>query len=644
MFVAGWVGMSLIVGIDLGTTNSLVAVVEAGIPYVMADTDGRRLTPSVVHFAADGTALVGEPARRVRALYPKSTFYSVKRFIGRRAREISASEREVDFPLEGDDAEPIRLMGPQRAFSPEEISAEVLRKLKSDAEASLGQPVERAVITVPAYFNDGQRQATLRAGELAGWKVERIINEPTAAALAYGLDRLREKSRIAVYDLGGGTFDLSILELNEGVFQVLSTNGNTRLGGDDFDGAIVGHLAREILAQHQLDVLADAGLRARLREAAEAAKIRLSTEMEAEILLPFLTPTVSYQRVLTRAELEDLTRAVVQRTRAHCMRALADAKIEASALDQVVLVGGQTRMPLVRQLVGEWFSCVEFEATSGSIRLGTEFHRPEGPMLNTSQNPDEAVALGAAIQGAILSGGISNMLLLDITPLSLGLETFGGLMNVIIPRNSTIPLKAGEVFTTAVDHQKAMMIHVLQGERERAKDNWSLGKFTIDFASAPRGVARVGVQYEIDANGVLHVLARDLQTMKETVVQLKSAVDVDDAEVQRMVEESVEHAWEDLNARRWIEAALRAKETILATRQGLADCGAELGEEQRAGVENALQRIEGMLAQAEQSPEGVGDPKLLKEAHGVLDQATQPLADIMMDKAAEAMLSRRGLI
>ncbi len=636
--------MSLIVGIDLGTTNSLVAVVEAGIPYVMADADGRRLTPSVVHFAADGSTLVGEPARRVRALYPKSTFYSVKRFMGRRAREISASEREVDYPLEGDGAETIRLLGPQRAFSPEEISAEVLRKLKADAEASMGQPVERAVITVPAYFNDGQRQATLRAGEMAGWKVERIINEPTAAALAYGLDRLREKSKIAVYDLGGGTFDLSILELNEGIFQVLSTNGNTRLGGDDFDAAIVGHLAGEILARHGLDVLADPALRARLREAAEAAKIRLSNEMEAEILLPFLTPSVSYQRVLTRAELENLTLAVVQRTRAHCLRALADAKLEPSALDQVVLVGGQTRMPLVRQMVGEWFCCVEFEATSGSIRLGTEFHRPEGPMLNTSQNPDEAVALGAAIQGAILSGGISNMLLLDITPLSLGLETFGGLMNVIIPRNSTIPLKAGEVFTTAVDHQKAMMIHVLQGERERAKDNWSLGKFTIDFASAAKGVARVGVQYEIDANGVLHVLARDLQTMKETVVQLKSAVDVADADVQRMVEESVEHAWEDLSARRWIEASLRAKETISATRQGLADCGAELGEDQRAGIESALQQIESMLAQAEQSTGGVGDPKLLKEAHTVLDQATQPLADLMMDKAAEAMLSKRGLI
>ena len=651
--------MSKIVGIDLGTTNSLVATVDAGIPLVIADAQGRRLTPSVVHFAsAEAAPIVGHEANRVRAVEPASTVYSIKRFIGRRGAEVAAEEKSVTYPINPGNAGAVTIPIHGKNFSPEEISAEVLKKLKRDAEEYFSEPVTRAVITVPAYFNDAQRNATKRAGELAGFTVERIVNEPTAAALAYGLDKLKEKSKIAVYDLGGGTFDLSILELNEGVFQVLSTNGNTRLGGDDLDRRLVDFLADKISEaggpklkmtndECQMDgatpfVIRHSSLLSRLREVAEAAKIKLSAETEAEIALPFLTPEFSFHYKLTRAELESLTRDIVLRTRSHCLRALADAKLEAKDLDQVILVGGQTRMPLVRKLVAEWFGCADFEETRGGIRLGTEYHQTAGPQLNTSQNPDEAVALGAAIQAEILSGGFKNVLLLDVTPLSLGLETFGGLMNVLIPRNSTIPVKAGELFTTAVDNQRSMLIHVLQGERERAKDNWSLGKFTIEFESAPRGVPRVGVQFEIDANGILHVLARDTRTGKEKIVEMKSAVDVDDAAVQQMVEESVEHAFDDLAVRRWIEAKLKAKETLAATRKAIADFGNEIETDYRQKIEAAALAVESALAT--ESLDGAGDLKKLQAAVAALDEATKPLADFLMDKAMEAMLRKRGLI
>jgi molecular chaperone DnaK len=648
--------MSKIVGIDLGTTNSLVATVDSGIPLVIADAQGRRLTPSVVHFpSADAAAMVGHEASRVRAVKPAETVYSIKRFIGRRGAEISGDEKSLTYPLDGAGAGPVTVPMHGRNFSPEEISAEVLKKLKRDAEAYFGEPVTRAVITVPAYFNDAQRHATKRAGELAGFTVERIVNEPTAAALAYGLDRLREKSKIAVYDLGGGTFDLSILELNEGVFQVLATNGNTRLGGDDLDQRLVEWLVERIQQAGGAPwVSAVAGDRSlpdhhaslvtlsRIREAAEAAKIKLSAEMEVEIALPFLTPEFSFHGRLTRGELEGLTRDLIARTRPHCLRALADAKVEPKDLDQVILVGGQTRMPLVRKFVAELFGCAEFEETRGGVRLGTDFHAAAGPQLNTSQNPDEAVALGAAIQAEILSGGFKHVLLLDVTPLSLGLETFGGLMNVIIPRNSTIPVKAGELFTTAVDQQRSMLIHVLQGERERARDNWSLGQFTLEFESAPRGVARVGVQFEIDADGILHVLARDTRTGREKIVAMKSAVDVDDSAVQKMVEESVEHAFDDLAARRWIETRLKAEETLTATRKALADSGGEVEAGCRAKIEAAASGLESALA-GENAP-GAGDLKKLQAAVAALDEATKPLADFLMDKAMEAMLRRRGLI
>jgi molecular chaperone DnaK len=644
--------VNTIVGIDLGTTNSLVATIDSGIPLVIADADGRRLTPSVVHFpAADSAPVVGQPANRVRVLKPAETVYSIKRFIGRRGADIAREEMLVTYPVTGEGAGPVTIPLHGRAWLPEEISAEVLKKLKRDAEAYFNGPINRAVITVPAYFNDAQRNATKKAGELAGFTVDRIVNEPTAAALAYGLQRLHEHAKIAVYDLGGGTFDLSILELNDGVFQVLATNGDTRLGGDDIDRRIVEFLIEKIqtsggpelksaIRNPQSAILS---MLSRIREAAEAAKISLSTETEVEIALPFLTPEFSFSYKLTRDELERLSRDVVERTRAHCLRSLADAKLEAKDLDQVILVGGQTRMPLVRRVVTEWFGCAEFEETRGDLRLGSEFHQRKGPELNTSQNPDEAVALGAAIQAEILSGGFTHMLLLDVTPLSLGIETFGGLMNVIIPRNTTIPVKAGELFTTAVDHQRDMLVHVLQGERERAADNWSLGRFTIDFEPALRGVPRVGVQFEIDANGILHVLARDTRTGRQKIVEMKSAVDVDDAAVQQMVEESVEHAFEDLATRRWIEAKLKAAELINATRKGLNDCTAELSVEYRQQLESALKTLEAALA--EEDPEsGMGDTKKLQAAIAALDEVTRPLADLLMDRAMEALLRKRGLV
>ncbi len=660
--------MSKIVGIDFGTTNSLVATVDSGIPFVIADAEGRRLTPSVVHWPAqDAEPIVGHAANRVRLVKPAETVYSVKLFIGRRGADLTEEEKRVTYPITGQGSGPVRIPIHGRDFLPEEISAAVLKKLKRDAEAALGETVTRAVITVPAYFNDAQRSATKRAGELAGFTVERILNEPTAAALAYGLDKLKEKSKIAVYDLGGGTFDLSILELSEGVFQVLSTNGNTRLGGDDLDRRILDFLVKKIGAGGGPDLSRsrrreeaermralenpppyvggydELAILSRIREAAEQAKIRLSAETETEIALPFLAPDFSFRYQLTRAELENLTRDLILRTRQHCLRALADAKLEAKDLDQIILVGGQTRMPLVRQLVGEWFGCADFEETRGGIRLGADYHPAAGPQLNTSQNPDEAVALGAAIQAEILSGGFRNVLLLDVTPLSLGLETFGGLFNVIIPRNSTIPVKAGEMFTTAVDHQRSMLIHVLQGERERAKDNWSLGKFTLEFEAAPRGVPRVGVQFEIDANGILHVLARDTRTGRERVVEMKSAVDVDDVAVQQMVEESVEHAFEDLAARRWVEAKLKANELITATRKGLASFTDELEVDYKAQLETAVREVEQTVA-GEDKETKIGDFKKLQVACAALDEVTKPLAELLMDKAMEAMLRKRGAI
>jgi molecular chaperone DnaK len=614
-----------IIGIDLGTTNSLVAIVESGIPLVLADGQGRRLTPSMVRVSAAGEPVVGWEAKRGRVAHPETTVTSIKRFMGRRGDEVDSIVAASAYAIRAEGSGPVAVPLHGRDWSPEELSAEILKALRTIAAEGMIDRPEAAVITVPAYFNDAQRNATRNAGELAGLRVERIINEPTAAALAYGLGSLKEQSKVAVYDFGGGTFDLSILELNEGVFQVLATCGNTRLGGDDIDRVLIEHLAEQIGQAGGPSAATDPAIWARLAEAAEEAKARLSTENEVAIALPFLAPEFSFEYTLTREQLERLAKPVVARTREYCLKALADAGLASSDLDQVILVGGQTRMPLVREFASGVFGC------GGG-----------GPELNTSQNPDEAIALGAAIQAGILSGDFSGMLLLDVTPLSLGIETFGGLMNVIIPRNTTIPVKRGEAFTTVADYQKEVLIHVLQGEREKAADNWSLGRFTLEFEPQPKGVAKVGVQFEIDADGILHVLARDIKTGNEKLVEMTSAVEVDDAEVQQMIEESVEHAFDDIEERRWIEAKLRAEQTAAATRKGLESLGGELADDQRGAIESALAAGELLLAKRGRDEEVTAAE--LKEANGNLDDATQPLAELMMDRVMAEMLEKRGVL
>jgi molecular chaperone DnaK len=571
---------------------------EAGFPILLADAEARRLTPSVVHFPVNGEPVVGAAAERMRALDPAATVYSVKRYMGRRVGEEPA---DTSYPISGAAGAPVGIAVGERTYAPEEISALVLGKLKHDAEAALGEEVTRAVITVPAYFNDAQRNATKRAGELAGFTVERIVNEPTAAALAYGLDKLSDRARIAVFDLGGGTFDISILELSAGVFQVLATSGNTRLGGDDIDAALTAHIAE------RAGVTAEDALQPRIREAAIAAKHRLSTEETAEISLPFALPGgASLALTLTRAELERLARPIVERTRTHCLRALTDAQLSAAELDQVILVGGQTRMPLVRQFVGELF----------------------GKEPNISQNPDEAVALGATIQAGILSGAVQQMVLLDVTPLSLGIETFGGLMNVIIPRNTTIPCKAGEMFTNAISGQRALLVHVLQGEREMARDNWTLGRFELEFEPAAKGQARLGVQFEVDANGILHVLARDTKTGQERIVQVSSAVDVSDEAVEKMLEDSLEHAFDDVNERVFTEAKLKAQTLLAQVRTALARAGHLLSGAEHADLAQRVGAVEVALA------EGAAPP--LKKALAALDDGTQRLAALLIEQATAA--------
>ncbi len=576
--------MSLIVGIDLGTTNSLIGAMDAGFPVLIADADGQRLTPSVVHFPQAAEPIIGRAAARMRAIDPEATVYSIKRFIGRRTGEVPA---DVSYALGGT---PLKMRVRDREFAPEEISALVLRKLRADAERALGCEVTRAVITVPAYFNDAQRSATKLAGELAGLTVERIVNEPTAAALAYGLDRLHDRAKIAVFDLGGGTFDISILELNAGVFHVLATNGNTRLGGDDIDSALIAECRLPIADWEKRDVIIE-------------AKHRLSTEDAVEIPLPFAAAGESLVYRLTRADLERIAEPIVTRTRSHCLRALADAKLKPDELDHVILVGGVTRMPLVRRFVASIF----------------------GREPNVSQNPDEAIALGATIQAGVLSGAVQNVVLLDVTPLSLGIETFGGLMNVIIPRNSTIPCKAGEMFTNAVPGQRSMLIRVLQGERELAKDNWELGQFELEFTPAPKGQARVGVQFEIDANGILHVLARDTATGREQRVEMRSAVDVADTAVEQMLDASLEHAFEDMSARQFAEAKLKADDLLAAVRTALPRLGDDLSPEERADIDRRIADVESAIA--------LKSAPALKKANEALDHETEHLAALLIEQA-----------
>jgi molecular chaperone DnaK len=592
--------MDSIVGIDLGTTNSLIGVMDSGFPILIADANGARLTPSVVHFPIDDAPLVGQAAGHMRTLRPAQTIYSIKRFIGLRGDELREDDADVSYAIERESGQPARVVANDHRYSPEEVSARILQKLKTDAELALGRSVSRAVITVPAYFNDAQRSATKRAGELAGFTVERIVNEPTAAALAYGLDKLHSRSKVAVYDLGGGTFDISVLELNHGIFEVLATNGNTRLGGDDIDSAIIAHLGAKGFPTDKPEAAA------RLREAVIEAKHRLSSVDSTAIEIPFLDGATNFSCVLSRDELERLSRPIVDKTRAHCLRSLADARLAPDDLDEVILVGGVTRMPLVRKIVGEIF----------------------GREPNTSQNPDEAVAIGATIQAGILSGAVRDVVLLDVTPLSLGIETFGGLMNVIIPRNSTIPIKAGEMFTTAVNNQRSMSMKVLQGEREIARDNWPLGQFEIDFEAAPKGVARVGVQFEIDANGILHVLARDTKTGREKTMEINSAVDVSDEAVEAMISESLDHAFDDMSERVWTEAKLKAEEMLGAVDAAFERVGDSVDPVEKEMILVAVAKLREALA--------TNDSKRLQAANAILDDATQGLAAAVVEKAMQA--------
>lgn len=612
----------LIIGIDLGTTHSLVGVVDSGFPILLADTEGRRLVPSLVHYPADSSSplLVGEAARRWQAIAPARTIRSVKRLMGRRHPEIPTEElADLGYAVqagEGRWAE-IELPGGQRE-RPESVSAEILGHLKAVAEQALEFPpgsLHRAVITVPAYFNDGQRNATKRAGELAGLKVERIINEPTAAALAYGLDKLDENARVAVFDFGGGTFDLSILEMRDGVFQVVATDGDTRLGGDDLDLAFADHLRISLDLPSPLDAEQTAKLLAEARQAKE----QLSEHRSAEIRLPFFHEGRSWETEVTRQEFEAAAAPVIERTKVHCLRALNAAGLLDSSsspptvtgLDRVILVGGSSRIPLVRSQVEEIF----------------------GMPPDTSQHPDEAIALGAAIQAGILCGRVQQVVLLDVTPLSLGIETFGGLMNVIIPRNTTIPAKAGELFTNAVADQSEILVHVLQGEREMARDNWSLGRLPVAFEPGPKGSARVGVQFSIDENGILTVLARDTTTGEDRILEIRdAAVDVDDDRVEAMIAESVDHAFDDMNERIWTEAKLQSEELLPAVEQALQAAGDALSDSEIATIEAASEAVRRHLHDPTQ------DIAALKEANRTLDEATEALAAILVERAMEKAL------
>ena len=588
----------LVLGIDLGTTNSAVGVVDSGFPVLLADSDGHRITPSAVWIGRDGSIEVGTKALRRRALEPDRVVTSIKRLIGRRVAEIDES---FPHPIEKSSADEPLVLGK----TPVEISAEILKELKRLAEWRMETTIAKAVITVPAYFHDAQRADTKRAAELAGLEVLRILNEPTAAALAYGLDKLGERSRVAVYDLGGGTFDLSILEMQEGVFQVLATHGDTRLGGDDLDALIIDH----VLHKHGLSEVSSIQ-RMRLMEEAERVKCQLSAGDIATFRLPFFDDDRSIELPITRADLESIAAAWIARSIRCCAKALADAQLDSANLDAVILVGGSTRMPAVRDAVEKFF----------------------GKKPDISQHPDEAIALGATIQGGILSGALGKMVLLDVTPLSLGIETLGGLMNVLIPRNTTIPCKAGEAFTNAADGQSGMKLRVLQGEREMANDNWELGNFNINFQSAPKGQARVGVQFKIDENGILEVLARDIATGTDTIVTLgKTAVDVDDAAVEAMVGESVEHAFEDMALRVFTEARLKAEELIPAVESALQQ--GLVNEAEKFEITIALDAVRAAIKSA------AGNP--LKAAVQRLDAATEAMAARIVEDAMTKALDRQ---
>src|SRR5437588_2105835 len=609
--------MSKIIGIDLGTTNSVVAVMEGGEPTVITNSEGGRTTPSVVAFAKDGNRLVGQVAKRQAVTNPENTIYSIKRFMGRRFNEVSEEIKQVPYKVQGTGTGgDVRIVAGGKEWSPPEISAMILQKMKQSAEDYLGQKVEKAVITVPAYFNDSQRQATKDAGKIAGLEVMRIVNEPTAAALAYGLDKKKDET-IAVFDFGGGTYDISILEVistSEGdIYQVLSTNGDTHLGGDDIDNLLQAFVHEKILQHDEIDFSPHGELAQELRKALINMKHQLSEAETAMLRFPLPNGTV-FTHEFTRGALEALIRPVVDRTMGPVKEALADAQLKPSDLDEVVLVGGATRTPLIRRMVQEYFD-----------------RKP-----HTELNPDEVVALGAAVQANILDCGVKNMLLLDVTPLSLGIETYGGAVAKIIPRNSTIPASAQELYTTGVDNQTGIDIHVLQGERELAKDCRSLARFTLKVPPAPAGLPRIEVKFLIDANGILQVGAKDLRTGEQHSIEVQPSYGINESEIERMLEESIEYAEQDFAERQVIEARTESEAILAATAKALANHqAAGLSPEERA-------KIDASVATLKESAAG-SDYKLIRKHSDELNHATEHLAELLMNSAVSTALEGRKL-
>jgi len=604
--------MSKPIGIDLGTTNSVVTVVEGNQPKVLVNSSGNRLTPSVVAFTDKGETLVGQSAKHQQVTNPRRTVYSIKRFMGRRHNEVHSEEKIVPYEVVGAEDELVKVGVGNDRYTPQEISAKVLQNLKKTAEDYLGGKVTQAVITVPAYFNDSQRQATKEAGEIAGLEVLRIINEPTAAALAYGLDKKKEET-VAVFDFGGGTFDVSILEIDPevGTFQVKSTNGDTHLGGDDIDQRLIDHIASEFQKQESIDLRKDAMALQRLKEAAEKAKCELSTQLETTVNLPFITADQNgpkhLQMTITRAKLEALIADLLERLRKPCLAALEDAKLSPSDIHEVVLVGGSTRIPAVQQLVKNLFN-----------------REP-----NKSINPDEVVSVGAAILANELNkGGSSEVLLLDVTPLSLGIETLGGVMTTLIPRNTTIPTSKKEVFSTATDNQTEVTVHVLQGERAEAKNNRTLGQFNLTgLPPAPRGMPQIEVEFSIDANGILSVTATDKATGKEANIEIKGSSGLSDDEIERMKRDAEEHAEEDRKRRELIDIRNRADNLLHQTRKSLEEHGDKVGDEVKQQIESAVSELETALK---------GDDKAaIEKAVENVEKAAMELGRIAYEEASK---------